>query len=652
MIKAKEIDEKGSDKKEKNILNRLCKEEIDLDCKESYMEIGLAHYKKNELKQALENYKKALEIDLNCKEIYKNIGDIYVEQEKFKDAMDNYKKAIEIDLEYKDAYSCIGVVYYRQSKYEEALKNYKKALEIDLNCKEIYKNIGDVYLKQEQFEKAIDNFKKAIEIELEYKDAYFGIGVVYYKQIKYEEALDNFKKAIEIDPEYEQAYFGRALIYLRQKNYEKAIEYNTKAISIKSDNKAAYNNRGLAYKNQERYKEAIEDFGKAIEIDSDYKKSLKNRAGIYKKLGKKEEEIEDNNRVKLIEIKLRDEKFYKYVNKIEMNIEKKVHICELFLTVMDLKDKLVYTENKPVGHYTKVSNLKYLLKPTVKTDEDKKISRLRLNNVAYMNDPTEGEVFKRLLENSNDNIKDLINNIYTRNSEINREIISGKNNMFLASFSTSIDSSLPMWIQYSENGNGCCLVFDELFFDKEDKNSLICEIDEKVEKLLEQNSELSNDIDNKEDKKIYYCLHKIKYVNSSDDKYSLDFKKDKEIIELIKEIGEKLCGFEDDLALMGNAPIKGIIMNILDQVRFLFKDENYDHEAEVRLVKFEDNGNIKYTGAEEGFRVPHVYIELERELIFKEVILGPKVENVTEIANYLYYTDKVDIVSKSKIKYQ
>ncbi|MBU3089881.1 tetratricopeptide repeat protein [Clostridium gasigenes] len=584
MIKAKEIDEKGSDKKEKNMLNGLCKEAIDLDCKESYMEIGLAHYKKNELKQALENYTKAIEIDLNCKEIYKNIGDVYVKQDKFKEAMDNYKKVIEIDSEYKDAYFCIGVVYYRQSKYEEA--------------------------------------------------------------------MDNFKKVIEIDSEYGQAYLGRAAIYFRQKNYEKAIEYNTKAISIKSDNKAAYNNRGLIYKNQERYKEAIEDFGKAIEIDSNYKYALKNRADIYKKLGKKEEEIEDNNKVKLIETKLRDEKFYKYINKIEMNIEKKAKICELFLTVVGLKDKLVYTENKPVGHYTKVSNLKYLLKPTVKIDEDKKKSRLRLNNVAYMNDPTEGEVFKRLLENSNDDIKDLINNIYTRNSEINREILSGKNNMFLVSFSTSIDSSLPMWIQYSENGNGCCLVFDELFFDKEDKNSLICGIDDKTEKLVEQNSELSNDIDNEDDKKLYYCLHKIKYVNRSDDTYSLDGEKDKEIIDLIKKIGEKLCGFKDDLTLIGNAPIKGIIMNILDQVRFLFKDENYDHEAEVRLVKFEDNGNIKYTGAEEGFRVPHVYIELERDLIFKEVILGPKVENVTEIANYLYYTDKVDIVSKSKIKYQ
>lgn len=54
----------------------------------------------------------------------------------------------------------------------------------------------------------------------------------------------------------------------------------------------------------------------------------------------------------------------------------------------------------------------------------------------------------------------------------------------------------------------------------------------------------------------------------------------------------------------------------------------------------------------EGFVVPHVYINLDKEIKLKEVILGPKVDNVSEIANYLYYTEKVDKVSKSNIKYR
>ena len=35
-----------------------------------------------------------------------------------------------------------------------------------------------------------------------------------------------------------------------------------------------------------------------------------------------------------------------------------------------------------------------------------------------------------------------------------------------------------------------------------------------------------------------------------------------------------------------------------------------------------------------------------------EVILGPKVKNPTEAANYIYFSDKNILVSKSRIKYQ
>lgn len=51
-------------------------------------------------------------------------------------------------------------------------------------------------------------------------------------------------------------------------------------------------------------------------------------------------------------------------------------------------------------------------------------------------------------------------------------------------------------------------------------------------------------------------------------------------------------------------------------------------------------------------RVPHVYIEMERELEIDEVVLGPKVSEPVEISNYLYYTGKVDKVTKSHIKYK
>jgi hypothetical protein len=327
---------------------------------------------------------------------------------------------------------------------------------------------------------------------------------------------------------------------------------------------------------------------------------------------------------------------------------------KLYAVVSELKSKLRYTKFKTVGHYTKIGNLKYLIKPKYNNGnqmpEDKqgrpKVGRLRLNNVSYMNDPTEGTVFIQLLKRyTKEDKQGIIDDFYKNKSGNKREVLNGKNHVFLASFSRAIDTSLPMWVQYCENGEGCCLVFEDNFFAKEDRTSLSCPPDCKSDKKEMRKNENINIMDDKEPD---YCLYKVKYIKCENDLYEL---KNNELSKLIEEIGDQLIGFEDELKKEDSA-IRGIILNMLDQVRFLFKDKNYEHEEEVRLVKFEDNGNVKYTDDAEGFRVPHVYIEMEKELRFKEVILGPKVQNAAEIANYLYYTEKVDEVSKSKIKYK
>jgi tetratricopeptide (TPR) repeat protein len=624
--------------------------EIDADYKHAYFNRGLAYSGQKKYKEAIEDYTKAIDIDPNWGDAYNSRGLVYKEQGRLKEAIEDYTKAIEIDPDYKFAYRNRGLAYKEQGKYKEAIEDYTKAIEIDPNYVDAYNSRGLAYSDQKKYKEEIEDYTKAIEIDPGYIIAYRNRGLTYKEQGKYKEAIEDYTKAIETDPNYVAAYNSRGLAYYYQKRYKEAIEDYTKAIEIDPAYKYAYNNRGLVYNEQGKYKEAIEDYTKAIEIDPDYKKAYNNREIANKKLGNCEEVKKDTYELKLIEIKTRDENFYKYIEKTENDINKKEQIYDLFLTVMKLKDKLLYKDSKVVGHYTKICNLKHLLKPRFKTNKDEAETSLRLNNVSYMNDPTEGEVFlKLLIQCSGEDAQDLLDNLYNNQSENNREVLNGKNHVFLVSFSTAIDTSLPMWVQYSENGEGCCLVFDSSFFDKEDKNSLSYISNEENDELSDVDSGKNMDIDIRGKKQTYYCLYKIEYIHNDNDKYKIE---DKEITNLIEEIGAQLIGFKEDLKQDSNVAIKGIIQNILDQVRFLFKDKNYDHEEEVRLVKFADNGNVQYTGDAEGFRVPHVFVELDKELQLKEIILGPKVQNAIEIANYLYYTEKVTEVSKSRIKYK
>lgn len=133
-----------------------------------------------------------------------------------------------------------------------------------------------------------------------------------------------------------------------------------------------------------------------------------------------------------------------------------------------------------------------------------------------------------------------------------------------------------------------------------------------------------------------------KYNDTNNDAYF-------ELKKTIDEIIDKLIIIKKEIIL--DDKIRTIVANILDQIRFLFKSVDYQHEKELRIIRFQMD-NVKLSSTSENYNVPHLFIELDRELKYKEVILGPKVEYPQEIATYLKYTNKVRNVTLSKIEYK
>jgi len=201
-----------------------------------------------------------------------------------------------------------------------------------------------------------------------------------------------------------------------------------------------------------------------------------------------------------------------------------------------------------------------------------------------------------------------------------------------------------MWSQYCDDGRGCCLVIKDNFFDKDEE-----QIDKEIIKANFLDDINEDDKNNNEVEKYYnrelYCLYEVVYTDKymwKESEYGYIKKIIDSIISVLKKINAKDKEFKST---------KKIVVAILDQIRFLFKDYNYKHEQEVRVIKFAQKENVKCTPKGD-FRVPHLYIDLDKELEYKEIILGPKVDKPIEIATYLDYTGKVGCIKKSKIRYQ
>ena len=83
----------------------------------------------------------------------------------------------------------------------------------------------------------------------------------------------------------------------------------------------------------------------------------------------------------------------------------------------------------------------------------------------------------------------------------------------------------------------------------------------------------------------------------------------------------------------------------INEIRFLFKDSDYEFEGEVRLI-FNDNSQDTKNRTNYETSIPHEYIELERDLRDLTVTLGSKIidMDVEKIVTWLYKTNLVRFV--------
>lgn len=157
-----------------------------------------------------------------------------------------------------------------------------------------------------------------------------------------------------------------------------------------------------------------------------------------------------------------------------------------------------------------------------------------------------------------------------------------------------------------------------------------------------------------------YCLYRVCYLEELDDKTITSSNIDETIFKTVKThianielIFEKVYA-NSELSSIAKDVIGVLLNESLDHIRYLFKSKDYEAEDEVRLIKsellFATNKKIKEQASDNV--LPKVYIDVEKPVQIKEVILGAKVVNPYEAAPNLIRSGKIDKVTLSSIQYQ
>lgn len=278
---------------------------------------------------------------------------------------------------------------------------------------------------------------------------------------------------------------------------------------------------------------------------------------------------------------------------------------EISDSVNQIKNKLKYKpEDKNFVHYTSLRTLKFLLyksdneeNDSNKSDENKYYPKLRLSNARQMNDPNEGYTFLNLIGIDKN---DLPKTDYDTSP------------FFFASMtqtgdSQKLDDSLPMWKQYGDDARGICLTYHKQY----------------IENLINDGIE------------IYKVCYNIDELNHE--------------IEEIKKVFNKIKDPKD----VKGQNLFSSALNLIDDIRYLFKDADYSYENEYRIIKsYEGKEDEIITCDSSNSVIPGIYTYIDKELKYSKIKLGPKCDDIDFVAPYIKFVDRNIEVTKSQISYR
>ncbi len=152
---------------------------------QDFFDKGLDYYKKDDSKNALKWFKKAIEKDPGFVEALDNSGLCCRQLGDFENAKKYYSKSIDLFPTGNMAHQNLGIVYGIEKKYDLALEQYKILQKLDSTNPEGYYGAVTIYFALQDIKSAIVNARKTMLLyeasrSPYLKDAQYLLGLAYF----------------------------------------------------------------------------------------------------------------------------------------------------------------------------------------------------------------------------------------------------------------------------------------------------------------------------------------------------------------------------------------------------------------------------------------------------------------------------------------
>ncbi|XP_074651538.1 UDP-N-acetylglucosamine--peptide N-acetylglucosaminyltransferase 110 kDa subunit-like [Tubulanus polymorphus] len=258
---------------------------------EAYSNLGNVYKERNQLQEALENYRHAVRLKPDFIDGYINLAAALVAAGDMEQAVQAYVTALQYNPDLYCVRSDLGNLLKALGRLDEAKACYLKAIETQPNFAVAWSNLGCVFNSQGEIWLAIHHFEKAVALDPNFLDAYINLGNVLKEARIFDRAVAAYLRALNLSQNHAVVHGNLACVYYEQGLIDLAIDTYRRAIELQPNFPDAYCNLANALKEKVKVQEAEDCYNTALSLCPTHADSLNNLANIKREQGYTEEAV-------------------------------------------------------------------------------------------------------------------------------------------------------------------------------------------------------------------------------------------------------------------------------------------------------------------------------------------------------------------------
>jgi tetratricopeptide (TPR) repeat protein len=173
-----------------------------------YVQLGLAHWDRNDYPHALEAFQQAVKVGPSSAEAHNWLGVAILEKADLPGAIAEFRNAVSLDAKYARAYTNLGSALAKSGELAEAVEVFQKALALEPHNMAAQMNLGVALREKGDAEGALVHLRRVAEADPGNANVQYELGQTLRQSGDLAGAIRAFENALRIDPELREGYYG------------------------------------------------------------------------------------------------------------------------------------------------------------------------------------------------------------------------------------------------------------------------------------------------------------------------------------------------------------------------------------------------------------------------------------------------------------